>query len=259
MKRITIIDGHPDPADARLIHALADRYAYAARAAGHEVRCIKISSIDFPVLRKVDDFYERSAPESLQNAQNDIASADHIAFFYPLWHGSMPALLKAFIEQTFRPGFAMAYGGERRFPKPLFKGKSARVVVTMGMPAFIYRLYFGGYGVKSFERSVLRLCGISPVSETLLGMTGTGCEKRSSRRLDLMAVLAERDAEPERWRRQEAAIQVVRALALLGFSYAAWVLASSTSRAWFGSPERRRATSLAGEIEQASEASRGSP
>lgn len=53
----------------------------------------------------------------------------------------MPALLKAFFEQTFRYGFAL--GKEERIPEGLLKGKSARIVVTMGMPAFIYRWYLG--------------------------------------------------------------------------------------------------------------------
>ncbi|HET8624991.1 MAG TPA: DUF1572 family protein [Gemmatimonadales bacterium] len=54
------------------------------------------------------------------------------------WLGLLPALLKAFLEQLFRPGFAFArsltQGGKR-----LFDGRSARVVVTMGMPEAIDR------------------------------------------------------------------------------------------------------------------------
>jgi putative NADPH-quinone reductase len=40
-----------------------------------------------------------------------------------------------------RPGVAFAYPepGKGGFAKTLLKGRSARVVVTMGMPAFFYR------------------------------------------------------------------------------------------------------------------------
>jgi putative NADPH-quinone reductase len=81
----------------------------------------------------------------------------------------MPALLKAFIEQVMRPGIALEYR-ERGFPRGLLTGRSARLVVTMGMPALIYRWYFRAHGVRGLERSVLKFAGMKPVRETLLGM-----------------------------------------------------------------------------------------
>lgn len=236
MRHITVVDGHPDPSEARLTHALAERYTQAARAAGNEVRRINLSHTHVPMLRITEDFYGAYAPESLRQAQEDIAWADHLVFFFPLWHGTMPALFKAFIEQTFRPGFAMDYGGKNRFPKQLFKGKSARVIVTMGMPAFFYRTVFGGYGVKGFERSTLALCGIGPISETLLGGAGGDCNKRASRWLDLMETLAEQDAAPEIQRRRQLINTAVRAALLLAGSYAVWAIASSTSKSWLRTP-----------------------
>lgn len=195
MRNIAIIDGHPDPSQARLNHALADRYAEAARAAGNEVRRIQVAALDFPLLRSPENYYNQQAPEAVQQAQRDIAWADHLVFFYPLWHGDMPALLKGFIEQTFRPGFAMDYGGAMRFPKQLFKGKSARIVVTMGMPAVIYRTYFRAHSLKSFKRSTLGLCGVSPVRFTLLGTAGAAGDGIHRERLvERMTRIAERDS-----------------------------------------------------------------
>ena len=54
--------------------------------------------------------------------------------------------------------------------KRLLTGKTARIVVTMGMPAFVYRWYFGGHSLKSLERNILRFVGIRPVRESLIGM-----------------------------------------------------------------------------------------
>ena len=195
MRNIAIIDGHPDPSQARLNHALADRYAEAARAAGNEVRRIQVAALDFPLLRSPENYYTQQPPEAIQQAQRDIAWADHLVFFYPLWHGDMPALLKGFVEQTFRPGFAMDYGGAMRFPKQLFKGKSARIVVTMGMPAVIYRTYFRAHSVKGFKRSTLGLCGVSPIRVTLLGTAGAaGDGIQRERLLGRMGRVAERDS-----------------------------------------------------------------
>jgi putative NADPH-quinone reductase len=237
MRHITVIDGHPDPSDQRLNHALADRYTHAARAAGCEVRRINLSQLHVPVLRSVTEFYNEEAPASLRDAQRDIAWADHLAFFYPLWHGTVPALFKAFIEQTFRPGFAMDYGGKNRFPKALLKGKSARIIVTMGMPAFIYKSYFGAHGVKSFERSTLGLCGIRPIDETLLGGAGGERAVKSAQWLDLMDTIAEEDASPQLRRRRKFAKRLARNAILTAVCYAAYLIASSTGREWMRTPE----------------------
>ena len=40
----------------------------------------------------------------------------------------------------------------------------------MGMPAFVYRWYFGAHGLKSLKRSILSLVGIGPNRHTLIGM-----------------------------------------------------------------------------------------
>jgi putative NADPH-quinone reductase len=49
----------------------------------------------------------------------------------------MPVLLKAFLEQVMRPGVALECR-KHGFPRGLLAGHSARLVVTMGMPALIY-------------------------------------------------------------------------------------------------------------------------
>ncbi len=55
-------------------------------------------------------------------------------------------------------------------PKKLLAGKSACVVITMGMPAFIYRWYFGAHGLKNLKRNILGFCGVGPIKDTLIGM-----------------------------------------------------------------------------------------
>jgi putative NADPH-quinone reductase len=40
------------------------------------------------------------------------------------------------------------------------RGRAPRIVVTMGMPALIYRWYFGAHGLKSFEQGILSIVGI---------------------------------------------------------------------------------------------------
>ena len=176
--RIAIIQGHPDSASHHLLHAMADAYADGATAAGREVRRIEVAKLDFPLLRKQEDFEGGVMPPTLMQARDDMNWAEHWVFLFPLWHGTMPALFKGFLEQIFRPGFAMEYK-KAGFPKRLLSGRSARIVVTMGMPALLYRWYFGAYGLRGFERSMLSFAGIKPICESLYGLAFADEQKRA--------------------------------------------------------------------------------
>jgi len=173
-QRIVLIQGHPDAAATHLCHALASAYAEGARSAGHELRHIDVTRLDFPLLRSQHEWEHGALPAALQTAQDDIAWAQHLVLFFPLWLGDMPAVLKGFLEQVARPGFAFkapAGGqGDNPFGRKGLAGRSARVVVTMGMPALVYRWYFRAHSLKSLERNILGFVGIAPVSETLIGM-----------------------------------------------------------------------------------------
>jgi putative NADPH-quinone reductase len=175
-RKILVIDGHPDPDPARFVHALADRYAEGATH--HHVRRIKLADRDIPLLRSASDWTSGRPSPAVAAAQADIAWADHLVIIYPLWLGDMPALLKAFLEQVMRPGFALQYR-EHGLPKKLLAGRTARVIVTMGMPAFFYRLVYGAHSVKSLERNILKFVGIRPVARTIIGAVEADADRRA--------------------------------------------------------------------------------
>lgn len=177
-RRITIIDGHPDPDPDRFVHALVDAYAKGAAEAGHEVRRIVLSEMEFSLIGSRYDWEGEYRSTEIHHAQDAILWADHLAIFYPLWFGDMPALLKGFLEQIMRPGFAFRYRAGKP-PQKLLKGRSAQVVVTMGMPALFYRLYYGAHSVKSLERNILRFVGVSPIGHTLIGNVEASAEERA--------------------------------------------------------------------------------
>jgi putative NADPH-quinone reductase len=70
----------------------------------------------------MDEFERGSGPDGLKEA----AATEHI-FVFPLWLGTMPALLKAFLEQVMRPGADLLIRGEppaltRRFSSDVWRG-----------------------------------------------------------------------------------------------------------------------------------------
>ena len=169
-RNVLLIQGHPDHSKDHLCHALAQSYQEGAKSGGHSVRLIDVAKTDFPILRSQDEFYG-DIPPAMQDSIDDLNWADHLVIFYPLWLGTMPALLKAFIEQLFRPGVALGDAADSKgWPKPLLKGKSCRIVVTMGMPAFAYRWIFLSHSLRSLERNILKFSGIKPVRDTIIGM-----------------------------------------------------------------------------------------
>lgn len=170
---ILIIDGHPDPAAQRLVHALADAYRQGAEESRYDVRVVRVADLTFPVLRSQSEYEKEQPVEAVQQVQHLMDWATHVVIFYPLWLGSMPAMLKALLEQILRPGFAFSTTTLGKWPVKYLSGKSARIVVTMGMPAFVYRWYFRAHSLRSLQRNILEFVGFRRVRATIVGKVGS--------------------------------------------------------------------------------------
>jgi putative NADPH-quinone reductase len=182
---VLIIQGHPDASTRHLCHGLAESYAAGARQAGYAVREISVAAVDFPILRSKSDFDREPLPAGLTVARDALAAADHVVLVFPLWLGTMPALLKAFFEQLFRPGVAFITGNSGA-PRKALAGRTAHVVVTMGMPAWLYRLVYLAHGVRALKRNILAFVGIRPVRTTMFGMVEAVSGEQRSRWLAQM-------------------------------------------------------------------------
>ncbi len=187
MTNITIIQGHPDGSEPHFCHALAEAYREGAEAAGHEVRLIDIGKLDYPALRSRTEYRSKPGLPFVGEAQQSIYWAGHVVVIYPLWMGTMPAHLKAFIEHVFTEDFGFTvteHGWTRKL-----KGRSARVVVTMGMPAAAYRYFFFAHSLKNLRRNILGFSGLSPVRDSLVGNVEAKSPKGRQRWLERMKAL----------------------------------------------------------------------
>jgi putative NADPH-quinone reductase len=187
-KQICLIQGHPEDSPKTLCAALARSYLDGAKAGGHKVRKLNVAALDVPYLTASAEF-PTPPPDQIQEAQGIIAAADHVVFIYPLWLGSMPAKLKAFLEQIARNEFLIKQDPKGGWPTKRMSGKSARVIVTMGMPAAAYQVLFGKTGVKSLEQGILTLSGFKPVRDTLIGSVGAADEKQRMKWLTAVRAL----------------------------------------------------------------------
>lgn len=161
MKKIVLINGHPNPKS--LSQAFFEAYRDSAKEKGEDVFSFSLHEMEFELNLKRGYKEEQALENDLLEVQKAIKEADKLVFFYPVWWGNVPALLKGFVDRTFLPGFAFKYHKGNPFPEGYLKGKSAELFVTMDSPWWYYRFFQGGSGDSMMKRHVLKLSGISPV------------------------------------------------------------------------------------------------
>ena len=167
VKKVLVVLGHPS--GNSLCAALAQSYAQAARQAGHDVRELHLGEMNFDL--SLRHGYQRDLPLEpvLAAAQQDIEWAQHICWVYPVWWGSIPALLKGFLDRVLLPGFAFRYERGSSIPAKLLRGRSAQLLVTLDTPQWYFRWWQGAPAVRQMKITTLEFCGIRPVAVQLFG------------------------------------------------------------------------------------------
>ena len=161
MKKILLINGHPK--EDSFCYALAAAYKKGASNADAEIRQVDIAKLEFDAfaLKSFDTF---TIPNDLKKAQKDISWADHLVIVHPIWWATMPAILKAFIEQTFLMGFAAKYEENGKITK-LLTGKSVRIISTLDTPVWILKTFLKQPSFKTHKAN-FSFCGIKPIKQT---------------------------------------------------------------------------------------------
>jgi NAD(P)H dehydrogenase (quinone) len=106
----------------------------------------------------------REGFERVQPLEPDLQAA-HDAIIFPLWLGGMPAILKGLLERVLQPD--LVEPTKQKKIVRLLKGKSAQIMVTMGMPTFVYRWWFRTYASKLLRRNILGWMGVRPIHSTI--------------------------------------------------------------------------------------------
>jgi len=180
--KILLINGHPSRES--FCYALSQAYKQGAQSVGAEVREINIGDLKFSPNLAHGYRKRTELEEDLLKAQDSIRWAEHLVFSYPTWWGTMPALLKGFIDRTFLPGFAFKYRDNSIWWDRLLTGRSARVIVTMDSPVWFFRLVNGKPGHKAMKKMILEFCGIKPVRITSFGSVKRSSENQRIRWLE---------------------------------------------------------------------------
>lgn len=142
---------------------MADAYERGAREHGAEIRRMNVGEMTFePNLAEGYKVIQTLEPD-LEVWQDNLVWADHVAWFYPMWWGGMPAKMKGAIDRALLPGFGFKYHDNDPFWDRLLKGRSADVFITADTPGWYDRLTSATPARKQVKKKVLEFVGIKPV------------------------------------------------------------------------------------------------
>lgn len=162
-KKIFILLGHPDMVG--MCTAIADTYEQAARSAGHTIERLNIGQMQFdPILHKGYRAIQPMEPD-LVRFQELIRWADHVVIIHPVWWVGMPAILKGLFDRAWLPGSAFRYmrmksGARSMFWHRLYRGKTARIIITSGTAPWLVRLLPGNVNAQ-LKWGILWFAGFS--------------------------------------------------------------------------------------------------
>ncbi|MDR1341392.1 MAG: NAD(P)H-dependent oxidoreductase [Prevotellaceae bacterium] len=178
MKHLIIL-AHPNPASfsSSLIKALHDHLL----AEAHEVKIRNLYEIGFNPVLSADDFSslaDNKTPKDIEIEQEYIKWADHIIFAYPVWWGSMPAILKGYIDRVLSEGFAYEYLADG--PKGLLSPRKGSTICSTGAYSEEYGKVQEAMKLISGE-VIFDFTGIKPYKQLFYGgVPSVGDEVRKS-------------------------------------------------------------------------------
>ena len=179
MRRVLVIDGHPDAGS--YCAALAHAYVEGARAGGHEVRLLCVRDMRFDPVLHGGFTHPQTLEPDLVDARDAVRWCEHFVIVTPCWWWHVPALLKGFIDRVFLPGVGVEYLKRPPYIRKLLKGCSARVIYTQNSPQAVALLAREDLFWRNMRRAFLRHCGFRPVRRTLLANMQSANRKRRER------------------------------------------------------------------------------
>ena len=167
-KRIYVLNGHP--AQSSLNRTLAETYATAAQAAGHDVRITHLHDLAFdPDYGFAGYTNQKPLEPELEQVLQDIEWSEHVVLTTPMWWGGLPAKLKGLFDRALLPGrtFDTRKTDWMGMPTPMLTGRTGRVIVTSDTPGWFMRWVYHNAMLRQLRDQILGFIGIKPARITL--------------------------------------------------------------------------------------------
>src|SRR6476659_3319606 len=166
--KVLLVLGHPRKDS--LCGSLAAAFAAGARQAGVDLRRLDLCELQFNPNVVAGSPRNQALEPAIREAVELVRWADHLVFVFPTWWGTMPALMKGFLDRVLIPGFAFEEHEEGGGWDKLLTGKTAHLLTTMDTPTWVYRWIYKSPGLKSLAAATLGFCGITPVRTSIFGV-----------------------------------------------------------------------------------------
>lgn len=174
-KKILIINGHPDQESFNF--ALSNAYKSGAEKSNAEVMEINIRALSFNPNLQFGYRKRTELEPDLKKAQEKLKWADHIVWVYPVWWGSVPAIMKGFLDRVLLPGFAFQKREGSVWWDKYFTGKTSRLICTMDQPPWYYRLMYRSPSHHAMKKLTMNFIGVRSVKITAIGPIRLSTEK----------------------------------------------------------------------------------
>lgn len=111
--KVLVVASHPRTNS--LTFAVTERFVQGLQAAGHEAEVLDLHRSGFdPVLREDDEPDWSGDPKTysleVETEINRMKRHDALAYIFPIWWYSMPAMLKGYIDRVWNNGYAYGSG-----------------------------------------------------------------------------------------------------------------------------------------------------
>ena len=153
--------------------AMADKYKELALAENNTVEIIDLYRDEHQQpFYTYEAYNEPVITPEIKYYQEKISGADELVFVFPYWWGSMPAILKNFIDSNLTRGYAFNYVNSR--PVGLLTGKVVTLLSTTGAPTLVYKVLGVNRRMKlMFKKQIIEFCGMKLKSSQIFGSVDT--------------------------------------------------------------------------------------
>lgn len=191
-KRVLIIVATPDEVQNSIeafTMKITKEFAETCRELDCNVEIIDLYKDKFDPI-----WYPQKKETKVTEYQLRIKRADYIVFIHPVWWGSMPALMKGFLDKTLLPGFA--FKKENGLVKGTLSSKKSMVICVSSESAIVQKYIIGSSISKYWQRVVLDKVGMTSRIH-ILGNIRSNSQKINSKYIAKVKIFAKRLLLPE--------------------------------------------------------------
>ena len=165
---VLVVYAHPNPDSFN--HAVLESLTKGLEDGGNNFEVADLYAIGFNPALGIEDMVQFTGgqmPQDVLDQQAKVARADGLAFIFPIWWLSCPAILKGWIDRVLSRGFAYKFG--ERGMEGLLKHEKALLISTTGGPEQKYKALGTAERIKGIFTELLKDdCGIANVEYVFL-------------------------------------------------------------------------------------------